>query len=587
MKRIMPLNRILFFGILLLITTGCTTSKWTVIDEHAINQSEPPAIVSEMELLIAEELPSIERPVLKLVPYSIVQREYAERVKIQRMVQKYRPKWGFSILAAAGSALAFTAANTDILMSGPSTTQRIALNSTGILLGTLAATNLRPAGDPILTDEIRYLRQTGINTKTDTVFIQQTIDQTASLTITYEGTEIFHDPAVQLSDNSVEINIGAVAAEITDSIKKESEFVVTTNFKGGENIFSIPVSSFMELRFIIENPVVQLRSSPTISQDNILAELGEGSSLKQIEVFNEQWIRVEYGSADAFIQKSNGSSRLRSSVEGGSALLVELSDIPFGEIDVENSLPVLKSRNPDDRALIISGNRNNQAGTRQFAERDERLFKYYMSTSLRMTDDQIVEISDTSFSAWQEEIQFCRNLNGGSTIVYMHGYARRVIQDGRHMFAIFHINEEGEEQFIPLRDILTELSQCTAEKLFLFIDLEYIDQVIDGRIISLTNVNGGRQQELANVLLGDFPNAFVLFSNRIGQQSSIFSGSIEDDKRHHIFTYYLAEGFKQRKTQMSALFRHLENNVDYTSRRLHDRPQEVQAFGNFMLDIAR
>jgi hypothetical protein len=38
---------------------------------------------------------------------------------------------------------------------------------------------------------------------------------------------------------------------------------------------------------------------------------------------------------------------------------------------------------------------------------------------------------------------------------------------------------------------------------------------------------------------------------------------------------------------MSELVRHLENNVDYTSRRLHDEPQEVRGYGNFMLDIAK
>jgi len=38
---------------------------------------------------------------------------------------------------------------------------------------------------------------------------------------------------------------------------------------------------------------------------------------------------------------------------------------------------------------------------------------------------------------------------------------------------------------------------------------------------------------------------------------------------------------------MSDLIRHLENNIDYTSRRLQDRPQEVRAFGNFTLNIAQ
>jgi hypothetical protein len=100
------------------------------------------------------------------------------------------------------------------------------------------------------------------------------------------------------------------------------------------------------------------------------------------------------------------------------------------------------------------------------------------------------------------------------------------------------------------------------------------------------NSNGGKQQRLANRLIRNFPNAFVLFGNRVGQSSSVYTGSGDDDKRHHIFPYFWAEAIQQRKTQMADLVRHLENNVDYTSRRLHDEPQEVRGYGNFMLDIA-
>ncbi len=580
-------HRFFICGLLLILITGCTTSKWTIVDEHAVNPVESPDIVSETELLIAEEMPAVERPILKLSAYKIIQSEYAERVKIQRTVQEYRPKWGFALLTAAGSALSFTAANTDLFLAGQSNTQQIALNATGALLGILAVTNLRESGDPIPTDEIRYLRQTGIEFKTDTVFAQQTINQTASITVTHEGTEIFHDSSVQLLNNAVEINLGALTAEFSDFINQDDELIVAAEFKGEQTVIPISVNTFMEARFVIEESIAQVRSSPSISRENILTELGEGSSLQMLEDYDNQWIKVDYDSQEAFVLKSAGSTQLRSTEESGPAVLVELTDIPFGEIDVENSLPVLKNRNPDDRAVLISGNRENQAGFRQFAERGERLFKHYMKTSLRMSDNQIIEIDDTDLSTWLPELQFCRDLTGGSTIVYLTGFAREVSYEDQDKFVVFHVDESGNEEMVPIIDIFEELTQCNAEKLFIFVDLEYLDQDTEGQFVSLSNVNGGRQQQMANVLLRDFPNAFVLFGNRIGQQSSIYSGSAGDDKRHHIFPYFLAEALKQRNTQMSALFRHLENNVDYTSRRLHDRPQEVLGFGNFMLDIAQ
>ncbi len=583
----MAFHRIFICGFLMLLIAGCTTSKWTVVDEQAINRAENPKIVSHTESLFAEEMPTLERPVLKLVPYGINTLEYAERIKIQRTVQEYRPKWGFSLLSVAGSALAFTAANSDLLLSGTSTTQRIAFNTTGVLLGTLAVTNLRESGEPILTDEIRYLRQTGIDTRADTVRVHQQIDQTASVSVLYDGREVFNESSIELTNNAVEINLGVLASEFSESISYQSNFLVNTEFKGNESQISVPVSTFMEQRFVVDQTVAQLRSSPTISQENIVTEIAEGSSLKQVEDVNDQWVKVEYGSVEAFMQKSMGSSQLRSTAESGPALLVELTDIPYGEVDVENSLPILKPRNSDDRAIIISGNRDNQAGIRQFSERDERMIKQYMRTSLRMAEHQIVEIDDPDLSSWLPDLSFCRKLNGGTTIVYLTGYAKNMLQDGGRMFSMYHIDETGEEHTIPLREIFQELSRCSSDKLFLFVDLEYIDQVVDGRVVSLTTVNGGKQQELANLFLGDFPNAFVLFGNRVGQSSSIYSGGVADDKRHHVFPYFLAEALKQRKTLMSDLYRHLENNVDYTARRLHDRPQEIQGFGNFMLDIVQ
>jgi len=583
----MAFHRILLCSFLLIFASACTTSKWAVVDEQGINPSESPVIIADLEILLADELPTIEQPVLTLTPYRVEQREYNERVQIQRMVQEYRPKWGFAILAAAGSVLSFTTANTDYFIASPSATQRIALNSTGILLGALAVTNLRESGDPIQTDEVRYLRQSGVHTQTDTVSIQQTIDQTASISVQLDGEEIFEDSSVSLSDNRVEINLGALAMEINNSISESSTFTVTAELNGNPSVHSIPVTDFMENRFVIEDAVAQLRSSPTITQDNVVAELGEGSSLKQIELHDDQWVKVEYGSVEAYVLKTAGASAFRSTSESGPALLVELSDIPFGEIDVESSLPVLKSNNPDDRAIVISGNRNNLAGIRQYTDRDERLFRHYMRTSLRMENDQIIEIESPGLAEWPDRLQFCGDLSGGSTVVYITGFARYPSSSSNDQIVMYHLDEDGNEETLPLVQIMEELANCGSEKLFVFIDLEYIREGEGGRMIPQINSNGGRQQQISNRLLQNFPNAFVLFGNRVGQRSSLYRGSVENDMRHHIFPYYLAEALQQRRTRMSDLYRHLENNVDYTSRRLHDRPQEVLGFGNFMLDISQ
>lgn len=576
----------LLFVLLIFLLAGCTTSKWTVVDERAVNDTEEASVVSESDILVVSAMPTVERPVLRIEPRKVTVSQQPERVKIQRMVQAYKPKWGFSVLAIAGAAVAASAANSGGFLSGTSTTQRIGLNSTAVLLTTMAMINLQESGPPIETDEIRYLRQTGFDLKTDTVAVDTPINEELSITITHSDTVIFRDSTVQLSDNAVEINMGALATERSTMASKDSEFVVKADLNDFTDQFSVPLLSFMEMRFQVEEPVTQLRSEPVISQDNIIAEVGDGSSLLQIEQVDELWVKVEYGSVEAFVQKNAGSSTLRSRAESGPALLLELTDIPFGEIDVENSLPVLKPRNEDDRALIISGLNNNQVGVRQFADRDIRLFKHYMETSFNMDENQIKLIDDSDFSTFLPSLEFCKSDSGGMTVVYLAGFAINSGQTGEDEFALYRVNDNGEEQLLPLEDIFSSLAECSAEKLFVFTEIEYVEKNNTENIKRISGFSGSYQQRLANVLLNDFPNAFVLFGNREGQRSSVYSGEVDDDKRHHIFPYFLAEAMKLRKTEMTELYRHLENNVDYTSRRLHDRPQEVQGFGNFMLNLA-
>lgn len=582
----MRIVRIFLVGILLIVAAGCTTSKWTVVDQKAVDDDEIPEVVKNSKELILDESPTVDNPVLRLGLYNIVQREYAERVKVQRLVQQYKPKWAFTLLAIAGSAVSFMAANSDYLVPAATTTQRISLNATSGILALLAVTNLKETGDPILTDEIRYLRQTGFEVRTDTLSVKNVGDETASVAIFDGDNEILNEPTISLTGGYIEINLGALSSNVTGAVTEGSEFEVYAEYNGTQNIYKIPVTDFLESFFVIDDPIAQVRSGASISRDNVIAEVGEDSALKIVDVVSNLWVEIEYGNSTGFIQQSSGRIEWRSTSGEGPALLVELENIPFGEIDVESSIPVLKSANSSDRAIVLSSNKDNQAGPRQFSERDEQLFKQYMRTALQMGNTQVNTIDSPNLPSWLSELDYCSEMDQGSLVIYLTGFARSyTTESGSESLALFHVNESGEESSLPLPELFDKLAGCTAEKMFIFVDLDYVEELEDGQIISFLNANGGKQQRLANRLLRDFPNAFILFGNRIGQSSLVYSGSVEDDKRHHIFPYFWAQAIQRRKTQMSELVRHLESNVDYTARRIHDKPQEVRGFGNFMLDI--
>lgn len=580
--------RQLFLGILLLAFAGCTTSKWTVVDEHAVDSNEKPEIVQNSIQLVPEKKPTLESPVLRLVSYNIVQSEFAERVQLQRTVQEYKPKWGFAVLTLTGAAISVIAANSDYLLPSANTSQRIALNATGAILTVLAATNLEEKGEPILTDEIRYLRQTGFDVQTDTLQIDSFNSEPASITV-YNGENVLlNEQTISTESGFIEINLGALTSEISHQLDSTSNIEVRVSFNDSVNTYSFPVTDFLEPYFVIQEQIAEIRNTAVISRDNIIEEIGEGSALKLVNEVSDVWNEVRFNDLNAFIQREDGRVEWRSTAEDGPAILFEVADIPFGEIDVESSVPVLKPRNPADRAIILSGNDGNQAGSNQFSDRDEQLIMHYMMSALSMGSSQIRTLESADLLSWTEELKQCEEMNGGSFHIYLTGYARSYSSDsGSENLELFHVDESGTVDSVPLMNLFDQLAECNAEKMFVYVDLEYVEEVENGQIISFMNSNGGKQQRLANRLLRDFANAYVLFGNRIGQSSSEFSGSPEDDKRHHIFPYYWAEAIQERKTQMSELLRHLENNVDYTSRRLHDKPQEVQGFGKLMLDIAK
>ena len=587
MSRSMIFVRFVLLGVVLAASAGCTTSKWTVISEDAVDSSEQPEVVQNSIELILEQEPSVEHPVLRLAPYNIVRREYAERVQIRRTVQEYKPKWGFALLTLAGSAISILAANTDYLLPSANTSQRVALNATGAMLVLLTATNLEERGDPIMTDEIRYLRQTGFDVRTDTLKLNSFSDAPASITVYNGDTVLLNEPTISFESGFVEINFGALSTNISDQITEEADFTVRANYRGVENIYSFPVTDFLEPYFVIRESIGQIRSAPSITRENIVAEIGKGSALPMVERRADRWIEVRYNNLNTFIEQSAGQVEWRSTAEDSPALLVEVADIPFGKIDVETSVPVLKSGNAADRAIVLSGYTENQAGVNQYSERDEQLFRHYMTTALRMGSEQVRTIGSPELSNWIYRLQSCEEMGGGALHVYLNGYARSYDSgSGSENLALFHVGSNGDVSSLPLMDLFEQLSECTAEKMFIYVNLQYVDELDEGQIISFMDSNGGKQQRLAYRLTRDFPNAFVLFGNRIGQNSSAYSGSPEDDKRHDIFTYFWAEAIQQRKTRMSDLLRYLENNVDYTSRRLHDEPQEVRGFGNFMLDLA-
>lgn len=556
------------------------------MDESAIDQNESPSILNSRVLLEIGTYPSTENPVISFSALQVSEREYSQRVKVERTIQKYRPKWGYLILTMMGAGFAFTVANTNIVNSTVSTSHKVSLNIAGGLLGILSMTNLAPTGEPIYTGEMEMLRKSGVEVISDTTSNYVPEEEIlVDISVFYDSDEIFEQIGVGLTNNRLEINLGSFSDDLADSVDQDSEIRINLSMPESNREFRIPVTDFLAPYVTVHEPISYIRTEPTVNDVNILAEVGDGSQLEMAEDSLENWYKIRYSGTEAYLEKSAGSVQWISTADSGPAILVEFADVPFGDVDVENGIPVLKSGNPNDRALILTNARENQVGTRQYLSRDHQLFRTYMSNALQMVPEQIKTLNSKSRDEWQSQFSQLEQMDGqGSLIVLLSGFATITDKFGQYEISLLYENEDGEEILTPLDTILDEISRLNPGSLFLFADLQF------ERVLSdmATGRNGSdlALQRAANQFLQSEPNSIIIFSNLPGQESSLYTGAADENKRHHIFTYYWAEALKQRKTQMSTLIQHLNNNVDYTSRRLHDRPQEIRAFGNFMLNIA-
>lgn len=574
--------RALFLIILLsLFLVHCTSSRWTVVDLYSTEHGEAPVKVDSELILVVNSDATISNPVLVLSPYEIADFEYIQRVLVERTVQNYRPRWGFALLSGFGATISIYAGNSSRFINNPSTTQQIALTSTGVLLSILAITNMKPVSEPIFTGEKRYLRRSGSEIRPDTLQAKQVNDAKAIISLIYNGENLINETEYSSDNGFINIDLAEPLSGVIIEGEEAGSVILSAKYEGIDYEYKIPLTGFMEPYFVVENSVTELRTAPNLNELNILTEVGQGSELPLIKSFDERWYNVRFGSSETYIEKNSGSIYWKTSRSGLGSTLIEVEDVPFGQIDVENSLPVLKSRNPADRAILISNIQNNQIADRRYGERDLRLFAHYMQNSFGMVNDQIYSINATNEEILTEKLSEIDSSDSSNVFIYISGFGR--IDQINNQSEILFVNKDEEDNVTStsLNTLVSFLQTIESKSIIIFADLEFQHDLSGSE-----NGNVSLYLKFVNSILSAQPNSIIIFGSKPNQSSRLYSGNQNDYKRHYIFNYYIAQALQQRKTRVFDLIRHLENNVDYTSRRLYDRPQEIVSFGNLTLNLA-
>ncbi len=570
--------------LLFLSANQCTSTRWTVVDLHSIDAREEPEKLDSDHIIMITDSATVDQPFLNLKLFEVKHLEYTERVLVERTIQQYRPRWGFTMLGTLGAAIAFYAGNTEGFIDNQTAAQTTALNSTGVLLTSMAFMNMKPVGDPIHTGETNFLRRSGSVVIPDTTAAANFDDFQVNIRIEYQNEVRLNDSFNYLNGNTLRINLASLLENNTITGWNPGSLDVEISYLDETDHHQIPIDTFMSPIVMVTTPVAELKNDPVYDESNTLAEVGNGSELILLDNRADQWFQVRFGGSDVYIPKESGEIQWKAADIIADPTVITIDEVAFGEISVEYAVPVLKPANTTDIGIILSNHRNNQIGIRRYLDRDFRLMELYYRNAFGIAPSNIQHIDVSSYENTLQQLEEVNSDSTSAVHIYLGAYARiRSSVDG-NFIELIYMNDEEQISTFELSDLLTRVASKPANKLIFFLDLEFHDQFNEGELPANNGVNLYR--ELSESVLEINENSALIFSSRPDQQTGIYESVRFEQKYHHIFPYYIAQALQHRRTVLSNLVRHIENQVDYTSRRLHDRPQTIQAFGNLSLNIS-
>lgn len=580
--------------LLCLIASGCliscTSPRWTVKSTEDVDRNES-EIVSQKEFLAPEGNLSPENPLLRLNLLAEIQYEYPKRVLMQRTIQDYRLRPGFIILGFAGAAAAFYTANSSALEGNNSTARSLTLNTAGGLLALSGFLNMKPVGEPRPTGEERHLRSTGTVTETDTVSITGRSRNRADISVVYEGRTIMKESGREVTGGRLELQLVNILDGLQLSVRDPGNINVHVEFNDSVYTYSHPVKNILLPYARITAPLTELRNEPDESPESVLAELLRSSQLQVSNFEDEKWLRVLYGISENYILRNDAQLIWRPSGFIDNNSVVTVAQIPFGNIDVEYNIPVLRNERENAYALIITNEQYSGRYTpRSYSHRDGRLIRTYLEKALGYPSGNIVEIKDVrNPGEVTERIQKLRKMTNDSSevFVYINGHGR--VQDDHDSYILnLATVSSGEEEktdtpLVSLRMFYEQLSHIPSGPMIVLNDISF---GLESQNLSLSRSENRRIfYNHFSVLTDSKPQSAVITGSNIDQPSALYLSASGEDKKHHIFPYYFARALQQRITDLPAIYQFLERNVPYTSRKLHDQSQDPMLLGATSLDF--
>lgn len=570
--------------------SACTSARWMIRDRQATDPDEYRKVGEEYFLRTAAD-PDRQSPLLTLNLYAGSRHEYNSKILYERTLQEYRPRAGYVIAGALGAGLGIYLGNSERLAEGRSAAESVIYTAAGGMAALAGFLNMKPAGEPRPTGERQLVNRPGSVVKTDTVRMRENPGVTADLSIFYGEERVYRESGRSLERGVLEIGLGERLAGLNLRGSSLQEVRVEVSFADSLYTWRMPATQLLTPYARVTVPATGLHSSMNIEADNVLAELAEGSRLALISTTPEdRWYRVRYGLSENYLLRSDAEITWDTAGGENRNRTVSVPRIPFGEVDVENNIPILAARDTRNRALVVT-NEHYPApwSSRTYTHRDGRLIRTYLENALGFYSYAVTHRRDVSGKAeLRESLGRLRDASSDSTrlFVYLAGYAE--VSAGENIEISYMLSPAGADTATPssmsLGSILDQIASIPSSRKTVVLDLSF--RPAGG---SLPEDRLDLEQPLRTVagkFLRSAEETGLFVSSELNQGSGVYLGEGGVDRKHRIFTYFFSRALQERHSRAGQIQQYLERNVSYTSRRLHDRPQEPRFFGNSAYDLA-
>lgn len=584
---------ILFVGIL----SSCSGTKWILEPEPVIDYKTP-RLINEYLYPLLINSPTPRQPILEFELITINESEYPKRLESKRHVQQYGLRPGLITLSLLSSAaLVYVANSPNVTFDAGIKNQNLVLNVSAGVLTAASFLAVKPIGKPLPTDEKKLMQKIGSVVLTDSTAYREESMLGVNVSVRYKDSVLVNRVRREFVNGKLLLDVSRELPIFPVALVDPGEFVVDIEVGGNVGTTRIPVSSVMSQFVRVSSQSTPLRSSPREVPSNILSHIVTGSQLLYQETHDAEWIRVLYGVASTYIKRSDIEFIWRPLETNNESLIITSREAEFGSVDIERDIPKYDETSSVNYHSLIVGNSDFLSGISQkpiSLSNLDIVNRYVLSTigtqkdnTIKLQNSDRIELENIfSFQGRQSGLNVVLS-DSSNLFIYLtgKGYLDQQTQ------TLYYLPSDVRPDLptitaIELGSIFNAIARLPFQQCIIFLDLDFPSKLDNDQMTSQEITTESYQNIVRNFVVR--PKTAVIFSNDITQLSGEYkSNDGRINNRYSIASYFFIKAIKEQRSTVGDIFQYMENNINFTSRLLHNRAQSPVFFGDPTLRLRR